>query len=192
MNALITAFEPFGGEAVNPSAMLLERLPGTVGRFSVRKLLLPVAYDPADRLLRSAFDPSLDLILCLGQAAGREGRTFERDAVKLDDCAAPDNDGTVRLDTPIDPFAPAAFLTGLPVRAMADAAAKTGIPAKVSYSAGAYLCNHVYFRASQLAAQTPGCRAVFVHMCCIPGQNGSPCLPLEQLLAGVAAAIEVL
>ena len=73
MNALITAFEPFGGEAVNPSAMLLERLPGTVGRFSVRKLLRPVAYDPADRLLRSAFDPSLDLILCLGQAAGREG-----------------------------------------------------------------------------------------------------------------------
>lgn len=192
MNALITAFEPFGGEVLNPSALLLERLPDAIGSFAIRKQLLPVAYDRADALLRQAWKPDDDLILCLGQAGGREGLTFERVAVNLDDCPSADNDGIVRLDAPIDPFAPAAFLTELPVRAMAEAAAETGVPARVSYSAGAYLCNHVFFRASQLAAQKPGRRAGFIHMCYVPEQEKAPCLPLDDLLAGVIRSIEVL
>lgn len=192
LTALITAFEPFGGETVNPSALLLGMLPEALGPFSVRKCLLPVAYDRADAALRAAWDPSVGLILCLGQAAGLEGLAFERVGINLDDCPSPDNDGVVRLDAPIDPWAPAAIFSDLPVRAMAEAARAAGVPARVSYSAGAYLCNHVLFRALQLAAQKPGCRAGFIHMSCVPGQSRTPCMPAEELLKGVLAALEVL
>ena len=192
MNALITGFEPFGGDALNPAELVLRSLPEQIGKYQVRRLLLPVVYQDAEQTLENNVTSDLDLILCLGQAGGSAALAFERVAVNLDECRSPDNAGDLRMGQPIDPNAPPAYFSALPVYDMAEAASRLNIPARVSYSAGAYVCNHVMFTALRLAERIPGCRAGFIHMPYIPEQGKQPSLPLDTIRAGILAAIETL
>jgi pyroglutamyl-peptidase len=165
---LVTAFEPFGGEVVNPSLEAMHRLtlaplPDDV---QLATQSLPVVYGDALDVLRRAVerhDPNI--VVATGQAGGRFDVTPERVAVNLDDAPAADNAGNAPLDAPVVAGAPAAYFSSLPVKAIAAALREAGIPASVSHTAGTYVCNHVFYGLMHLlATERPQTRGGFVHV----------------------------
>ena len=191
MTVLITGFEPFGGQSVNPSWEAVSALPERVGQHDLVKLHLPVEYGEAPRqVLEKARELSPQVILCVGQAGGRDAVTPEVIGINLREASIPDNAGVSPAGVPIDPDSPDGIFSTLPVREMVSAIREKGIPAKLSYSAGAYVCNDLmytllnHFRGTDI-------RVGFVHVPYIPSQ-GSPSLPQEQLTQALAAAIETL
>ena len=144
---LLTGFEPFGGETVNPSLEVAQALDGAhVGGATVVGLGLPCVYADAVAGLDRALEAlSPVLVVCLGQAAGATGLRLERVAVNLSDSVQPDNAGAVLRDTPVVAGGPAAYFSTLPLTRMLDALQAHGHPAGLSGSAGAYVCNHVFY-----------------------------------------------
>ena len=191
MTVLITGFMPFGGQTVNPSWEAVSALADTIGGHRLEKLLLPVEYGKAASLtLEMARELSPEVILCVGQAGGRDAVTPEVIGINLREASIPDNAGVACAGTPIDPDGPDGIFSTLPVREMAAAIRAQGIPSRLSYSAGAYVCNDLMYTLLNHFRGTDT-RVGFVHVPYIPAQ-GSPCLPQEQLAQALAAAIEVL
>ena len=191
MTILITGFEPFGGQSVNPSWEAVSALPERIGAYRLEKLRLPVEYgEAARRVLAKARELSPQVILCVGQAGGRDSVTPEVIGINLREASIPDNAGAAPAGTPIDPDGPDGIFSTLPVREMAEAIRARGIPALLSYSAGAYVCNDLMYTLLNHFRGTDT-RVGFIHVPYIPAQ-GSPCLPQEQLTQALTAAIEVL
>lgn len=199
LRVLLTGFEPFGGEGVNPSeqavrALAAAPLPG----LSLATSVLPVSYAavmPALRAALAAHDPQV--VLATGQAGGRPHLSVERVAVNLDDARSADNDGAHRIDSQVVPGGPAAYFATVPVKAMAVAIRDAGVPAEVSQSAGTFLCNHVFYQCCHIAAQErPGLRAGFLHLPLLPEQamarRGEASMALATILGGLRAALAVL
>ncbi len=196
MRALLTAFEPFAGEAINPSMPVVAALgasppPG----LAVTTLVLPVVYRRAWPELASALaGRAPDLLLMVGLDGGRADLAVERIAVNLDDSPLADNAGERRSDMPVLPGGPAAYFATVPVKAMAAAARDAGVAAVVSHSAGAFLCNHVLYRACHHAAtEASALRCGFVHLPWLPEQPAAQALgggmALDAMVAGVRAAL---
>ena len=166
MEILVTGFEPFGGESVNPSWEAVRLLPGEIGGARVRRLCLPVAGERALGMIRTALcEHPADLVVSVGQAGGRYGVTPERVALNLDDYRIPDNDGLQPVDVPIEPEGAAALFSTLPVKAMVQAIREAGYPSSLSDSAGTYVCNHVMYGVlSFLARKYPGAKGGFIHV----------------------------
>lgn len=162
---LVTAFEPFGGETVNPSAQAVALL-GPVEGATVATAVLPVVYGRAWDVLHAAIvehDPGL--VVCVGQAGGRAGVTPERVAVNLDHARADDNAGQRPTESPIVAGGPVGYFSTLPVSAIVAALEQAGIPAAASSTAGHYVCNHVFYRLMHLlATERPAVRGGFVHV----------------------------
>ena len=166
MEILVTGFEPFGGESVNPSWEAVRLLPEEIGGARVRRLCLPVAGERALGMIRTALcEHPADLVVSVGQAGGRYGVTPERVALNLDDYRIPDNDGLQPVDVPIEPEGAAALFSTLPVKAMVQAIREAGYPSSLSDSAGTYVCNHVMYGVlSLLAREYPGAKGGFIHV----------------------------
>lgn len=191
---LVTAFEPFGGDVLNPSQMVLEALPDDDPAVTLRRLLLPVSYDRAARLLKQEMlRLRPDCVLSLGQAGGRKTVTVERIAVNLQDGGSPDSDGIVRRDCPVEEGAPDAYFSTLPVRILRDAVEREGVACALSLSAGTYVCNTVMYTALRTAdaAGLPA-KAGFLHLPYIPEQGKTPCIPLSDALTAVKCAVRTL
>jgi pyroglutamyl-peptidase len=173
---LITAFEPFGGREQNASALAMNALPACVAGYQLRRITLPVEYGRAADLLQAALEETApDAVLCLGLAAGRRAVTPEFVAVNARDASIADNAGVLLRGVPCDPDGPAAYGTRLPVREMVAALADRGIPAAVSYTAGAYICNDVFYRLLRiLDVQGRSLPAGFIHL---PDLSGDEPLP---------------
>lgn len=189
---LLTGFDPFGGETVNPALEAVKRVqcPG----LSVIPLEVPTAFGRAEEtVIQAIMAHQPQLVICVGQAAGRAVITPERVAINVDDARIPDNAGAQPQDRPIDPAGPAAYFSTLPIRAMVQAIRQAGVPADISNSAGTFVCNHLMYSVLHYAAKAcPGLRAGFVHVPCIPAQTeGSalPSLPLEDIVRGLEAAV---
>ena len=191
MTVLITGFLPFGGQSVNPSWEAVSALDSTIGNHRLEKLLLPVEYgEAARRVLEKARELSPQAILCVGQAGGRDAVTPEVIGINLREASIPDNAGAAPAGTPIVPQGPDGIFSTLPVREMVAAIRAKGIPARLSYSAGAYVCNDLMYTLLNHFRGTDT-RVGFVHVPYIPSQ-GTPSLPLEQLTQALTAAIEAL
>ncbi len=192
---LLTAFEPFGGDPINPSAEIVRALDGRViARHAVAGAILPCAFGAAPRVLarlRRRHEP--DLVICLGLAAGRDGITPERVAINIADARLPDNAGAQPEDAPVVRGGPAAYWSRLPIRAIVDALRAGNIPAAVSSTAGTYVCNHVFYALMHALRRTRSVRAGFIHVPQVPEQAkpGEPSLPLAVMIDGVSRAIEV-
>ena len=189
---LITGFEPFGGETVNPSWEAVSRLPQEAGGYLLTKLRLPVTFgEAAEKVLQAAEALCPDVILCIGQAGGRNAITPELVGINLRHGEIPDNNGIQPKDQPILPHGECAIFSTLPVRRMARAVGKAGIPAKVSYSAGAYVCNDVlytvlaHFQDSEL-------KAGFIHVPYSDDQNKQPSMNINLIVKGLTIAIETI
>ena len=193
---LITAFEPFGGESINPSAEAVRLLPFKIGGCRIRTLTLPVTFAGCYPPLRAAIRQlSPAAVLCVGQAGGRDALTPERVAVNLDDAAMPDNAGDAPCERPIVPGAPAAYFSTLPLRRMTERMTAAGVPARISNTAGTYVCNHLmYLLLHGLATEKPACLGGFVHVPYVTGQAADkealPRLPLAMIVRGLYAAAE--
>ena len=146
MKILVTGFEPFGGESINPSYEAVKLLPDRISGAEIVKALLPVAFVAAGKELIATMDrENLIAVIAVGQAGGRAGISIERVAVNLRDARIKDNLGAQPRDEPIFPCAPAAYFATLPTRKIADALAEKGIAASLSYTAGTYVCNEVMY-----------------------------------------------
>lgn len=185
---LITGFDPFGGAAVNPSWLAVERLPNQAGDFEIYKKMIPTVFGAAaEAVLEEAEKVQPDVILCVGQAGGREAVTPERIAVNIRDARIPDNAGKQPRGEMVDPKGPAAYFATVPVEKMAERIRQAGIPATVSNSAGAFVCNDVMYTLLHRYADT-AVKVGFIHVPYIPEQ-GSPSLPLKTIVDALTAAI---
>lgn len=195
---LLTAFEPFGGDLVNPSLLIARQLHGqTIAGARVVAVELPCVFHRALTALEEALErtrPTLAVAVALGLAAGREGLSIERVAINVDDARIPDNVGAQPVDQPIAPGGPAAWFSTLPIKAIAAALNQAGVPASVSQSAGTFVCNHVFYGLQQRLAGT-GVRSGFIHVPLLPEQSerypGKPVLALDAQVRGVRLALEV-
>ena len=189
---LLTGFEPFGTATSNPSGEIVKQISGD----NIVTAILPVAYaHSAEQLLSLIEQHNPDVVICLGQAEGRTQITPEKVAINLDDARLADNKGVLRSDVKILEVGPDAYFTTLPVNDMVEAMKVQGIPAALSLSAGAFLCNHVFYVAQNKFAGTK-VRSGFVHVPLMDSQGpefpGLPTMPLDQMVIAVRAMLEVL
>ena len=188
---LLTGFEPFGTATSNPSGEIVKQISGD----NIVTAILPVAYaQSAERLLSLIEEHKPDVVICLGQAEGRTAITPERIAINLDDARLADNQGVLRNDVKILEDGPDAYFSTLPVNEFVAAIKAQGIPAAVSLSAGAFLCNHVFYVAQNKFAGSD-VRSGFVHVPLMDSQAaefpGLPTMPLDQMVLAVRAMIDV-
>ena len=191
---IITGFDPFGGETVNPSWEAVSRLPDIIGDYRLTKLQIPTVFGTAaDTVLAAAAEDAPDVILCVGQAGGRDAVTPERIAVNMASARIPDNRGNQPVETPILPGAPDGIFSTVPVAAMADAITAAGLPGKISNTAGTFVCNDTLYRLLHRFAGT-AVRAGFVHVPWLPEQakEGAPSMELQDITAALTAAIGAL
>jgi pyroglutamyl-peptidase len=192
MRILLTGFEPFGNATTNPSGEIVKQ----ISMDNVFTAILPVSYTKsAEHLLALIAEHNPDVVICLGQAEGRTQITPERVAINLDDARLTDNEGVLRSDVKILENGPDAYFSTLPVKEIVEAIKSAGVPAAVSLSAGAFLCNHVFYVAQNKFARTH-VRSGFVHVPLMDSQApefpGLPTMPLDQMVTAVRAMLEVL
>jgi pyroglutamyl-peptidase len=189
---LLTGFEPFGRATTNPSGEIVKQIRGD----NIVTAILPVAYaQSAEKLLALIAEHNPDVVISLGQAEGRTAITPEKVAINLDDARLADNEGVMRNDVKILVDGPDAYFSTLPINEMVDAVKAQGIPVSVSLSAGAFLCNHVFYVAQNRFAGT-NVRSGFVHVPLMDSQApefpGLPTMPLDQMVTAVRVMLEVL
>jgi pyroglutamyl-peptidase len=189
---LLTGFEPFGTATSNPSGEIVKQISGD----NIVTAILPVAYaQSGERLLQLIAEHNPDVVICLGQAEGRTQITPEKVAINLDDARLADNEGVLRNDVKIIESGPDAYFSTLPINEIVEAIKARGVPATVSLSAGAFLCNHVFYVAQNKFAGTK-VRSGFVHLPLMDSQAaefpGLPTMPLNQMVIAVRAMLEVL
>ncbi len=196
-NVLLTGFEPFGGERINPSGEIVRALDGAIlNRHRVVTAILPVAFASTLPMFEALLETHRPvLVLATGQAGGRSELAIERIAANLIDARIADADGVQPIDEPVIADAPAAYFSTLPVKAMLERLRELGIPAALSQTAGVYVCNQAFFALAHLVAtRYRGTRAGFLHVPWLPEQaarhHGQPSIALETMVAGVRAAIE--
>lgn len=187
---LITGFEPFGGEQLNPSWEAVSRLPLEINEYSLTKLLIPVVFgEAAEKVIAAADEISPAVILCIGQAGGRAAITPELVGINLRHASIPDNSGCQPKDEPIFAGGDTAYFSTLPVRKIAEAINAANITSQVSYSAGTYVCNDVLY--TLLARfQNSQTKVGFIHIPYSTEQNKQPSMDINDIVKGLITAIE--
>ncbi|HVU18690.1 MAG TPA: pyroglutamyl-peptidase I [Candidatus Didemnitutus sp.] len=190
---LLTGFEPFGGDSLNPSEEVARQLNGAnIARHEIAGALLPCVFGAALKELKHQVrlhEPAL--VLCLGQAGGRAEITPERIAINIEDARVPDNAGQQPVDKPVIKGGPAAYWSTLPIKAIVQALRKKDIPAAVSQTAGTFVCNHVFYGLMHELESWPDVRGGFMHLPYLPEQTATgPSLAFEQMTTGVRLALE--
>lgn len=195
LRILITGFEPFGGDSVNPSWLVAQHLSrASIAGAQVQALQLPCVFGVSAQVLVQALSQHQpDVVLALGLAQGREGISIERVAINVDDARIPDNAGQQPIDTPVVPGGPAAYFSTLPIKRLVQGLHQAGHPAHISQTAGTFACNHVFYA---LQHHLYGQRAIsgFVHLPALPEQAaraGRP-TPPSMALADQVAAVQCL
>ena len=195
MKLLLTAFDPFGGETVNPAQEAVKMVSSRVGNVEIIKCVVPTVFGKSIETVAAAIeDCRPDAVLCIGQAGGRADLTPERIAINLDDASIADNEGNRPVDTPIFPDGKPAYFSTLPVKAMVAAIRVAGIPASLSNTAGTFVCNHLMYGVLYtLEKYYPSVRGGFLHVPYIPSQvtggRGIPSMSAADIVRGLEAAI---
>lgn len=199
MKLLLTAFDPFGGESVNPALEAVKLVSSQIGGVEIVKVEVPTVFGKSIETVAAAIERERpDAVLCIGQAGGRYDLTPERVAINIDDARIKDNEGNQPIDQPIFADGAPAYFTTLPVKAMVKRIREAGIPSSLSNSAGTFVCNHLMYGVLYtLDKKYPGVRGGFMHVPFIPGQvvnrpSPAPSLGLADIARGIEAAIEAI
>lgn len=194
MKIIVTGFDPFGGETINPSIECVKALPEIEGVELIRLELPTVFKESAIRLNEVINDVKPDAVLSVGQAGGRAGITMERIAINVDDARIPDNISQQPIDEAIQSEGEAAYFTTLPIKRIVKALREAGISAEVSNTAGTFVCNHIMYQALFASTKTnKPFKAGFMHIPFIPEQTtDKPSLPLEESTKALQIAIETI
>lgn len=195
MKILITGFDAFNGEKINPSSLILERLADNIDSHKIEKLILPTAFYKVQDLIEEkilAYKP--DIIISLGQAGGRSEITVERVAINIADASISDNDGKKPIDEKIRLDGENAYFSSLPIKAIVENLRQAEIPAAVSNSAGTYVCNFVMYNDLYLAEKYKDMSAGFIHVPYLPAQvldkRGVASMSLEEMVKAVDIIIK--
>ncbi|MFT2204512.1 pyroglutamyl-peptidase I [Staphylococcus chromogenes] len=196
MNILVTGFDPFGGEKVNPAFEAVKGLPSEIKGHPIDILEIPTVFGKSIDVIKEQFKTkTYDMVIAVGQAGGRYEMTPERVAINIDDARIPDNDNQQPIDQPIQKEGSEAYFTTLPVKRMVEAMKKEGVPANLSNSAGTFVCNHIMYQLLYLAATSyPGLKTGFIHVPFAPEQviekPNQPSMSIETMTKGLKIAIQ--
>jgi len=194
---LVTGFEPFGGETINPSWEVVKQLEGLIiddCRVVTRQL--PCVFGESLTVLNAAIDElNPAVVIAVGQAGGRVDITVERVGINVDDARIPDNRGQHPIDVAIVPDGPAAWFSSLPIKAMVAAMREKGIPASVSQTAGTFVCNHVMYGVLHKIGENAEMKGGFIHIPYLPEQAaahaGAPSMAAQTVKDALEIAITV-
>ena len=168
MKLLLTAFDPFGGEKINPALEAVKRVQDKIGDLEIVKLEVPtVFYKSIDTVTNAIEKEHPDVVLCIGQAGGRFDITPERVAININDARIPDNEGNQPLSGPIFEDGENAYFSSLPIKAMVAEIRKADIPASVSNSAGTFVCNHLMYGVLYTIAEKISINVWWIYACTI-------------------------
>jgi pyroglutamyl-peptidase I len=194
--ALLTGFDPFGGEPINPSYEAVSQLDRrTIDGVQIVAWKIPTVFRRSVDVLAHAIETvQPQVVICVGQAGGASDIRVERVALNLIDARIPDNEGNQPVDVPVVPDGPVAYWSTLPVKAIVHNLRAAGIPASVSYSAGTFVCNQLFYGlAHLLATQYPSVRGGFLHIPYLPEQAarhpGAPSMALETVVKALEIAV---
>ena len=194
MKILVTGFDPFGGESINPSWEAVKLLPDTIEGCQVVKQLLPCVFVKAGKVLDEAIAANKpDLILCVGQAGGRTTLCMEKVGINVMDGRIADNEGYQPVDVTIREDGETAYFTNLPIKAMVADMRAAGYPASVSYTAGSYVCNYIMYETLYfISKKYPGIKGGFMHIPFAPEQAANnKTNPASMPIATIAGGLEV-
>ena len=199
MKLLLTAFDPFGGDAINPALEAVKLVADKIGRFDIVKLEVPTVFRKSiDTVAKAIEEEKPDVVLCIGQAGGRFEITPERVAINVDDARIKDNEGNQPIDIKIFEDGENAYFTTLPIKAMVEAIREANLPAAVSNTAGTFVWNHLMYGVLYtLAKKYPHIKGGFTHVPFIPAQVArrtpvAPYMALEDIKRGLEAAIDAI
>ncbi|MPQ22806.1 pyroglutamyl-peptidase I [Carnobacterium divergens] len=198
MKILVTGFDPFGGEPINPALEAVKGLADTINGAEIIKLEIPTVFGKSAEVVKAAMEKHHpDVVLNIGQAGGRFAISPERVAINIDDARIPDNEGNQPVDIAIQEDGAPAYFTQLPIKAMVTQMKEAGIPANVSNTAGTFVCNHIMYQVHYLIEKEyPAVKGGFIHVPYIPEQviekAGQPFMSLTDMTKGLTAAIEAI
>lgn len=188
---LITGFDPFGGEQINPSWEAVKLLPDRIGDYLLHKRQIPTVFSLAgERVLAEAEQLLPEVILCVGQAGGRSAVTVERVAINIRTASIADNEGNQPVEESIVPDGADGIFSTLPVMKMVEEMKNAGCSAAISNTAGSFVCNELLYTLLHRYKGTTT-QVGFIHVPYLP-QQGEPNLSLEEITEALAAAISVL
>ena len=166
MKVLITGFDKFGGESINPSNLCVNSLTDIIDNIEIKKITLPTVFKDSSRVLEENIDSfSPNIVICIGQAGGRSKITPERIAINIDDARIPDNIGNSPIDEVIRKDGENAYFSTLPIKAIVNELNKNNIPSAISNTAGTFVCNHIMYESLYLASKKyPKIKAGFIHI----------------------------
>lgn len=197
MKILMTGFNPFGGETMNPAYEAVKKLPDFILDSEIIKMEIPTEFTQSVCVLKHAIDTyHPDVVVNVGQAGGRASISLERVAINLADARIPDNVGKQPVDTKLIENGENAYFTNLPVKAILQKIRSEGIACDLSYSAGTYVCNCVMYHVLHwIATEYPQMRGGFIHVPYVEEQTkgkpeGTPWMCLEDIVKGLELAVE--
>ncbi|MCU5330791.1 pyroglutamyl-peptidase I [Bacillus wiedmannii] len=195
---LLTGFDPFGGESINPAWEVAKSLhEKTVGEYKIISKQVPTVFQKSISVLKEYIkELNPEMIICIGQAGGRPDITIERVAINVDDARIADNEGNQPVDVPVVEEGPAAYWSTLPMKAIVKRVQEEGIPASVSQTAGTFVCNHLFYGLMhELEKRDKKIKGGFIHIPFLPEQAsnypGQPSMSLSTISKGIELAVEV-
>lgn len=198
MKILVTGFDPFGGDEINPALEAVKRLPDTIEGAEIIKLEIPTVFGKSVEVVAEKMqEVNPDVVLNVGQAGGRAAITPERVSINLDDARIPDNEGNQPIDEAIQKDGQPAYFSTLPIKAMVQEIKKAGLPASVSNTAGTFVCNHIMYQTLYLVdKEFPDTKAGFVHipfmMEQVVDRPDTPAMSLTDIVRGLEAGIKAI
>ena len=185
MKILVTAFDPFGGERINPALEAVKLMRDQIEGAEIVKLEIPTVFHKSIEKVKAAIlSETPDVVLSIGQAGGRFEVTPERVAINVDDARIPDNEGNQPLNQPIFENGEPAYFATLPVKAIVEAIQAEGLPASLSNSAGTFVCNHIMYGVLyHISKMGKPIRAGFIHVPFTPEQVAKRPTPAPSLSA---------
>ncbi|MGP1437882.1 MAG: pyroglutamyl-peptidase I [Treponema sp.] len=198
MRILVTGFEPFGQDEVNPSLELLKKLPSQILKADIIKLEVPVVrWKVLDKIKEAIKEYSPDVVLSVGQSLGKADIAIERIAMNIDDYKTPDNEGNQPIDEPIIKDGPAAYFMTIPIKAILQKLTENKMPSSISNGMGTYLCNHVAYGVANIISGYENMKSGFIHIPVLPEQAinkplKTPSMSLETSTRAIELVIEAI
>ena len=198
MKVLITGFDPFGGESINPAWEAVKAMKDNVDGIEVIKLQIPTVFKKsAEKLFAGIDEHKPDVVICIGQAGGRYDMSVERVAINMDDGRIPDNEGYQPIDTPVYEDGENAYFATLPIKGIVEEIKSAKIPASVSNTAGTYVCNHImYSLLYYISKNNLDIKGGFIHVPYITEQvvdkKNMPYMEVTTITKALECAIQAL
>ena len=196
MKVLVTGFDPFGGESINPAWEAVKVIKDEIAGAEIVKMQIPTVVGKSIAKIHDKMvEINPDIVIAVGQAGGRFGVTPERVAINVTDARIPDNEGNQPMDEPIFADGDAAYFSNLPVKAMVQEIKNAGYPTSLSNTAGTYICNHVmYGILYYIQKEFPNVRGGFIHVPFAASQvvnkPNTPSMAIADITAAIEAAIK--